>query len=130
VRGLHLQHAPFAQAKLFWVTRGAIIDVAVDLRRPSPTFLHHVCVELNAKKGTQIYIPPGFAHGYAALEDATEVQYKVSADHSPEHELVLHWRDADLNIPWPIGEDEAILSEKDRRGLPLARILSRLEEIA
>ena len=118
VRGFHYQIPPAAQAKLIWVARGAIFDVVVDLRRSSPTFGRHVAVVLSAAEGQQLFVPVGFAHGFAVLEEDTEVHYKTSAYYSPEHERGIFWRDPALGIAWPVGPEEAILSEKDAR-LPL-----------
>ncbi len=114
IRGLHFQAPPCAQAKLVRVLHGSILDVAVDLRRSSPTFLHHVAVRLDEEKGEMLYIPVGFAHGYCALEDATTVTYKVSHVYSPEHERCIKWDDPSLNINWPVRGSAAVLSDKDR----------------
>lgn len=113
VRGLHMQAAPMAQAKLVRVLRGSVFDVAVDVRAGSPSYGRHVAVELNASDGAQLFIPHGFLHGYCTLEDDTEVFYKVDAYYSPAHDRVVHWADPDLAIAWPIGASEAILSDKD-----------------
>jgi len=114
VRGLHFQSPPFAQAKLVRVARGAIFDVAVDLRRGSPSYGRHVSTVLSAEAWNQIFIPEGFAHGFCTLEPGTEVVYKLSAHHAREHEAGLYWNDPDLGIAWPVAESEAILSDKDR----------------
>lgn len=114
VRGLHFQIAPRAQAKLLRVPRGAILDVAVDIRHGSPTFGRHVAVRLGADEWNQIYVPVGFAHGFCTLEPDTEVLYKVSDYYSPEHERGIRWNDPALGIAWPVGADEAVLSPKDR----------------
>ena len=114
VRGLHFQTPPFAQDKLVRVTRGAIFDVAVDLRRDSPTYGRHVSATLSAAAWNQILIPIGFAHGLMTLEPDTEVIYKVSDYFAPEHDHGLLWNDPDLGIEWPLAEHEAILSDKDR----------------
>lgn len=115
VRGLHFQTPPFAQAKLVRVVRGAILDVAVDLRVGSPTFGRHVSAVISAKDWNQILVPTGFAHGLVTLEPDTEVLYKVSSYYSPEHDKGVLWNDPDLGIDWGLGPHEAVLSEKDRR---------------
>lgn len=114
VRGLHFQTPPFAQDKLVRVTRGAIFDVAVDLRRDSPTYGRHVSATLSAAAWNQILVPIGFAHGLMTLEPNTEVIYKVSDYYAPKHDHGLLWNDPDLGIEWPLAEHEAILSDKDR----------------
>jgi dTDP-4-dehydrorhamnose 3,5-epimerase len=113
VRGLHFQRAPKAQAKLLRVTRGAILDVAVDVRKNSPTYGKHVAIELSADNWTQLYVPTGFAQGFCTLIENTEVLYKVSADYGPAEEGGLLWNDPDLGIAWPIRADEATLSARD-----------------
>ena len=117
VRGLHFQTPPFAQDKLVRVVRGSVFDVAVDLRRDSPTYGQHVSVVLSDEAWNQLLIPTGFAHGFMTLQDDTEVIYKVSEYYAPEHDKGLRWNDPVLGIQWPISEDEAVLSDKDR-GLP------------
>jgi dTDP-4-dehydrorhamnose 3,5-epimerase len=114
VRGLHFQSPPFAQAKLVRVTRGAVLDVAVDLRRSSATFGKHVAVELSAEAWNQLYVPTGFAHGFCTLKDNTEVLYKVTAHYAPTHEGGLLWNDSDLGIDWPVAADDAQLTDRDR----------------
>lgn len=112
VRGLHYQMPPFAQAKLIRVLHGRIMDVAVDLRRRSPSFGKFVTANLSADSFEQIYIPAGFAHGFCTLEPDTIVAYKASAFYAPQYDRAVRWNDPSLNIPWP--EDaKALLSPKD-----------------
>ena len=115
VRGLHYQLAPHAQAKLVRVVSGRVLDVAVDIRKSSPTFGRYVAVELSAENGLQLYIPEGFAHGYAVLSDEAVFQYKCSDYYHPEAEAGIAFDDPQLAIAWPIPQAEMILSEKDRR---------------
>ena len=114
VRGLHFQTPPFAQDKLVRVVRGRILDVAVDLRRGSPTFGRHVAVELSGENRLQLLVPIGFAHGFCTLEPDTEVQYKISAHYSAAHDHGLAWDDPALGIEWPVQSESALLSDKDR----------------
>ena len=114
VRGLHFQTPPFAQAKLVRVTRGAILDVAVDIRAGSPTYGKHVAITISADAWNQIYIPIGFAHGLVTLEPDTEVLYKVSNYYAPEHDKGLLWNDPALGIDWPGVANPALLSGKDK----------------
>jgi dTDP-4-dehydrorhamnose 3,5-epimerase len=115
LRGLHYQVAPMAQDKLIRVVRGAILDVAVDVRRGSPTFGKHVTAVLSAEKWNQIFVPVGFAHGFVTLEPNTEVLYKVSSFYSPQHERGIRWNDPALGIDWGVSEAQAVLSDRDRR---------------
>lgn len=114
VRGLHFQTPPHDQAKLIRVCRGAIFDVAVDLRVGSPTYGRHVSVVLSAEEWNQIFIPRGFAHGLATLEPNTEVIYKVSNYYAPAHDKGVLWNDPAFAISWPVTEAEAHLSAKDK----------------
>ena len=120
LRGLHFQIPPVAQGKLVRVTRGAIFDVAIDIRRGSPTFGRHAAAVLTADNWYQLWIPPGFAHGYCTLEDDTEVQYKATDFYSPSHDRGIAWHDPVLMITWPATIETAIVSERDRDLPPLA----------
>ncbi|WP_323992581.1 dTDP-4-dehydrorhamnose 3,5-epimerase [Nguyenibacter sp. L1] len=113
VRGLHCQLAPHAQGKLVRCTRGAIWDVAVDARQDSPSFGRWVAAELNAENGSQLWIPPGFLHGFCTLTENAEVQYKCTALWNRDCERSVLWNTPELDIPWPVAPGEAILSDKD-----------------
>jgi dTDP-4-dehydrorhamnose 3,5-epimerase len=120
VRGLHCQVAPHPQGKLVRVARGAIWDVAVDIRHGSPSFGRYVAAELSAANWRQLWIPVGFLHGFCTLADDTEVIYKVSGDYDPNAERGVLWCDPALAIPWPVDSDEAVLSARDRALPPLS----------
>ncbi len=111
VRGLHYQVAPAAQAKLIRVVRGCVWDVAVDIRSASPTFGRWVATELSEDNHHLLYIPEGFAHGFAVLSDMADLEYKVSCEYSPEHERGIAWDDPELAIDWPV--DNPIISRRD-----------------
>jgi dTDP-4-dehydrorhamnose 3,5-epimerase len=113
VRGIHFQVPPHAQGKLVRVVRGAIVDVAVDLRRNSPSYGRHVTVELSAANWNQIWIPEGFGHGFCTLEPHTEVVYKLTAAYHPDSERGIAWNDPALAIAWPV-QGEPYLSDRDR----------------
>ncbi len=114
VRGLHYQLPPMAQDKLVRVLRGGIMDVAVDIRRHSPTFGKHITAIITAQNWHQILVPAGFAHGFVTLEPNTEVLYKVTNFYSPQHDRGIRWNDPDLGIDWGIDESAATLSAKDK----------------
>jgi len=120
LRGLHFQAPPFAQDKLVRVSRGRVLDVAVDIRASSPSFGKVVAVELSAENWLQMLVPVGFAHGFVTLEPDTEVLYKVSASYAPSHEHGLAFDDPAVGIDWGFPADRLILSEKDRRHPRLA----------
>lgn len=122
VRGLHYQSPPSAQGKLVRCIRGAILDVAVDIRHGSPTFGRHVARKLTATNHEQLWIPIGFAHGFCTLEPDTEVIYKVTDYYAPDCDFGLAWDDAALGIAWPVAPSTAVLSEKDRRQPRLAEL--------
>jgi dTDP-4-dehydrorhamnose 3,5-epimerase len=127
IRGLHFQRPPFAQAKLIRVLRGSILDVAVDLRRSSPSFERHVASELSSEGNEQLLVPAGFAHGFCTLEPDTVVFYKVDQVYSAAHDGGVNWADSKLGIEWPVAAAEAILSDKDS-GLPMLADLNSIFE--
>ncbi|HEV2486377.1 MAG TPA: dTDP-4-dehydrorhamnose 3,5-epimerase [Terracidiphilus sp.] len=118
LRGLHYQMEQ-PQGKLVRVTHGAVLDVAVDLRRGSPTFARHVAVELSGENGEMLWIPKGFCHGFLVLSEVAGFAYKVTDYYSPAAERTIAWNDPDLAIPWPVAAEDAIVSDKDRRGAML-----------
>ncbi len=122
VRGLHYQLSPSAQGKLVRVTAGSILDVAVDIRRTSPTFGQHAAIELSAHNGLQLWIPPGFAHGFCTLEPKTVVAYKVDAYYDPAQERSINWLEPSFAIRWPVVDTDATLSGRDRDAPLLADI--------
>jgi dTDP-4-dehydrorhamnose 3,5-epimerase len=125
LRGLHFQRPPRAQGKLVRVARGAAIDVAVDIREGSPTYGRHIAVELSEANWRQLWIPPGFLHGFVTLVDDTEFLYKVTDHYSPEHDAAVAWNDPDLAVSWPTIPGGPGLSDKDRNA-PLLRDLGRI----
>lgn len=114
VRGLHFQKSPYSQGKLVRVTRGSVLDVAVDIRKGSPTFGKHVVVELTENNRLSLFIPRGFAHGFAVLSETAVFQYKCDNFYAPQSECAIAFDDPDLNIDWRIPADKIILSEKDK----------------
>lgn len=114
LRGLHYQQPPYAQSKLVRVVKGCVLDVAVDIRKGSPTFGHYVAVELSADNHHQFYLPKGIAHGFSVLSDEVIFQYKCDEFYEPQSEGAIAWDDPDLNIDWKLPVDKILLSEKDR----------------
>lgn len=112
LRGLHLQRAPHAETKLVRCSRGAVFDVAVDVRRASATFGHWFGIELRADEGTALYIPEGYAHGFQVIESASEVHYMISADYRPEASIGVRWDDPTVAVQWPLSPTR--ISERDR----------------
>lgn len=122
LRGLHYQAPPFAQGKLVRVARGEILDIAVDIRHGSPTFAQWVSLHVSAERWNQIYIPPGFAHGFVTLEPDTEVVYKVTNYYSPEHDRSIRFSDPEIGVEWPSLDTPLQLSQKDRDAPFLAAV--------
>lgn len=114
LRGLHFQTPPFAQSKLVRVVKGAVLDVAVDIRSGSPTYGQHVAVELTEDNHRQFFVPRGFAHGFSVLSEEVIFQYKCDNFYAPKNEGALAWDDQELNIDWRIPRDKVVLSEKDK----------------
>lgn len=124
VRGLHFQKPPYAQAKLVRCTQGSVLDVAVDLRKGSPTYGRHVAVELSAQNHRQMFIPRGFAHGFAVLTDTAVFQYKCDNYYAPGSEGGISLLDSSLGINWPFDLSSAILSDKDTRNPDFAQFIT------
>jgi dTDP-4-dehydrorhamnose 3,5-epimerase len=124
IRGLHFQKPPYAQAKLVRAVSGSVYDVAVDIRRGSPTYGRFAGTVLSAENGVQLYIPAGFAHGFCTLEDGTEVVYKVSDFYSREHDAAVFWDDPAIGVPWPLDRAVAQVSEKDAAAPGFAELQS------
>lgn len=114
LRGLHFQLPPYTQSKLVRVVKGRVLDVAVDIRKGSPTFGKYVCCEMTEENKRQFYVPKGFAHGFAVLSDEAIFQYKCDDFYHPEAEGAIAWNDPDIAINWPIPAEDVILSEKDK----------------
>jgi dTDP-4-dehydrorhamnose 3,5-epimerase len=122
IRGMHFQIGTTAQAKLIRCSRGSILDVAVDIRRGSPTFGRHLKIVLSSENWKQLYVPVGFAHGYCTLEPDTEVIYKVTAYYDAASERGLAWDDPEVGIEWPVTSDRAVLVARDRNHPRLAEL--------
>ena len=114
MRGLHFQRPPYTQSKLVRCVKGAVLDVAVDIRKGSPTYGQHVAIELTEDNHRQFFVPKGFAHGFAVLSDEAIFQYKCDDFYHPEAEGAIAWNDPDIAINWPIKANDVILSEKDK----------------
>lgn len=114
LRGLHYQQPPYAQSKLVRVVEGSVLDVAVDIRKGSPTYGQYVAVELSAENHHQFYMPKGIAHGFSVLSEKVIFQYKCDEFYAPQSEGAIAWDDPDLNIDWLLPRDKILLSEKDR----------------
>ena len=125
VRGLHFQKPPYAQAKLVRVVKGKVLDVAVDLRKGSPTFGKYAAVELSEDNHRQVFIPKGFAHGFAVLSEEAVFQYKCDEYYAPESEAALLWDDPDLAIDWKLPLTDVIVSDKDGRNQTFKEYLDR-----
>jgi dTDP-4-dehydrorhamnose 3,5-epimerase len=125
VRGLHFQRPPHAQAKLVRVVKGKVLDVAVDLRKDSPTFGKYVAVELSDENHRQVFIPKGFAHGFSVLSEEAVFQYKCDEYYAPESEAAIAWDDRDLNIDWKVPAEDVVLSAKDRNHPTLKEFISK-----
>lgn len=126
IRGLHFQKPPFAQSKLVRVVKGAVLDVAVDIRKDSPTFGNYVSVELTEDNHRQFFIPRGFAHGFSVLSEEVIFQYKCDNFYHSECEGKIAWNDMDLNISWRIPLEDIVLSSKDKDALPLKEVCSNM----
>ena len=120
LRGLHFQKGKYAQSKLVRVVQGRVLDVAVDIRRGSPTFWQHVTCELSGENHRQFFIPRGFAHGFSVLSEEAVFQYKCDNPYAPDQEGAIAWNDPALGIDWGLPEADVLLSEKDRHHAPLA----------
>ena len=120
LRGLHYQLPPAAQGKLVRVISGSVFDVAVDIRRSSPTFRHWFAQELSSANRLQLWVPPGFAHGFLVLSNSAEIAYKTTGFYSRDHDRALAWDDPEIAIDWPTGIDGPILSAKDQAAPRLA----------
>lgn len=125
VRGLHMQLPPHAQAKLVRVVEGRVLDVAVDLRKDSPTFGRYFAIELTGENHLQVYIPRGFAHGFSVLSETAVFQYKCDGYYAPEAETAIAWNDPELGIDWKLPLEDVVLSDKDRNHPTLKDFIAR-----
>ncbi len=123
LRGLHFQKGEYSQAKLVRVSRGRVMDVAVDLRGNSPTFGKHVAVELSQENALQLFVPRGFAHGFVVLSEEAQFQYKVDNVYAPHAEATLRYDDPAVAVDWILPQDQLLLSDKDMRGVSLGEIV-------
>lgn len=123
LRGLHFQKGEYSQAKLVRVSRGRVMDVAVDLRGDSPTFGRHVAVELSQENALQLFVPRGFAHGFVVLSEEAQFQYKVDNVYAPHAEATLRYDDPAVGVDWILPQDQLLLSDKDMRGVSLSEIV-------
>jgi dTDP-4-dehydrorhamnose 3,5-epimerase len=124
LRGMHFQYPPAAETKYIRCTKGAVLDVIVDLRPESPTYLKHLAVELSAENGRGLYVPKRFAHGFMTLVDDTELTYLISESHTPNAEGGLRYDDPRIGVTWPLSV--SVISERDTRWMPLAEIEDRV----
>ena len=122
MRGLHFQQMPYTQSKLVRCVKGAVLDVAVDIRKGSPTYGQHVAVELTEENHLQFFIPRGFAHGFAVLSETAQFCYKVDNVYAPHEEVTLFYNDPHVAVQWPIKAEDMLLSEKDKKGLGFEEI--------
>jgi dTDP-4-dehydrorhamnose 3,5-epimerase len=114
LRGLHFQKPPFNQAKLVRCIEGRVMDVAVDIRKGSPTYGKHIAVELSGENKKQLFVPRGFAHGFSVLSETAVFAYKVDNDYAPEYDAGIRWNDTNLNINWGLEENDVLVSGKDK----------------
>lgn len=125
IRGLHFQNEPYSQSKLVRVVKGRVLDVVVDIRPESPTYGHHLAIELSEENKQQLFIPKGFAHGFSVLSSEAIFQYKCDNYYNPESEGAIIWNDPQLNIDWKIPEKDIILSEKDQTNNMFCALLNK-----
>lgn len=117
LRGIHLQKEPYAQGKLVRVIYGSVLDIAIDLRKESPTYLKYFSIELTAKNKLQLYIPEGFGHAFLALSDNANLAYKTTNFYKKDSEITIMWDDPLIGIDWPIAHEKLLISDKDKNGI-------------